>query len=133
LQTIIALSNECNIIGANPKQCEIYLSAQNGMFQCGGTRNQLIPIQYINDDFCDCSETGYDEPGTSACSNGRFYCRNLGYRGEYVFSSWVNDGICDCCDGSDEWNNKNVQCKNTCREKAEVELKKKNFEYKKKT
>jgi hypothetical protein len=22
---------------------------------------------------------------------------------EYVPSSYVNDGICDCCDGSDEW------------------------------
>lgn len=22
---------------------------------------------------------------------------------EFVLSSRVNDGICDCCDGSDEW------------------------------
>ena len=22
---------------------------------------------------------------------------------QFVYSSKVNDGICDCCDGSDEW------------------------------
>ena len=31
----------------------------------------------------------------------------------------VNDGICDCCDGSDEWNNKRVNCSNTCANEKE--------------
>jgi hypothetical protein len=26
----------------------------------------------------------------------------------------VNDGICDCCDGSDEFDNPNAQCPNIC-------------------
>lgn len=30
----------------------------------------------------------------------RFYCVGGGH---YLPSSRINDGICDCCDGSDEW------------------------------
>lgn len=30
-----------------------------------------------------------------------------------VFGSRVNDGVCDCCDGTDEWRG-NVQCTNSC-------------------
>ena len=32
-----------------------------------------------------------------------------------IFSSRVNDMICDCCDGSDEWAGY-VTCPNTCKE-----------------
>ncbi len=39
------------------------------------------------------------EIGTSACPDGRFWC--AGSR-SFVPSSMVDDGICDCCDGSDE-------------------------------
>lgn len=31
-----------------------------------------------------------------------------------MVSSRVNDGICDCCDGTDEWENNT--CQNTCDE-----------------
>ena len=48
-------------------------------------------------------QDGSDEPGTSACSNGSFYCPNRGFKPSNLASSRVNDGICDCCDGSDEW------------------------------
>lgn len=66
----------------------------------------------LNDDFCDCPD-GTDEPGTSACPRGKFYCRNAGHSPLSLFSSRVNDGICDCCDGSDEYDGK-AKCPNTC-------------------
>ncbi|XP_025110822.1 glucosidase 2 subunit beta-like isoform X1 [Pomacea canaliculata] len=83
------------------------------------TTGQVIPFEYINDNYCDCTD-GTDEPGTSACANGFFYCENKGFRGEYITSSRVNDGICDCCDGSDEYGTEefqeNIKCINTCNE-----------------
>lgn len=66
----------------------------------------------LNDNFCDCSD-GTDEPGTSACPAGKFYCRNAGSTPRFLFSSRVNDDICDCCDGSDEYYG-TVICPNTC-------------------
>ncbi|KAK7854175.1 glucosidase 2 subunit beta, partial [Quercus suber] len=66
----------------------------------------------VNDDFCDCAD-GTDEPGTSACQAGKFYCRNVGSKPQFIFSSRINDRFCDCCDGSDEHDG-SVHCTNTC-------------------
>ena len=52
--------------------------------------------------------------GTSACKNGKFFCANAGHRGQYLFASHVNDGVCDCCDGSDEYASGAAACPNTC-------------------
>ncbi|GFR67114.1 protein kinase C substrate 80K-H, partial [Elysia marginata] len=76
------------------------------------SNGKTIPMEHVNDDYCDC-EDGSDEPGTSACSNGLFYCENKPYKGTYMMSSRVNDGICDCCDGSDEYDG-TITCENTC-------------------
>jgi protein kinase C substrate 80K-H len=80
-----------------------YRPNERGNFMCFHTKEEL-DFSRVNDDFCDCVFDGSDEPGTSACQNGRFYCdtQNSGFP-EFVLSSRVNDGICDCCDGSDEW------------------------------
>jgi Glucosidase II beta subunit-like len=82
-------------------------------FKClnGG---ELMPITQVNDNFCDCPD-GSDEPGTctspifewlvwavvfdvppltAACANGRFYCINKGFKGEFIPSARVEDGIC---------------------------------------
>ena len=67
-------------------------------------------------------QDGSDEPGTSACSNGSFYCSNRGFKPSNLKSSRVNDGICDCCDGSDEWAMvAGSACKNNCDEMGAIE------------
>ncbi|KAJ3125459.1 hypothetical protein HK098_000273 [Nowakowskiella sp. JEL0407] len=60
---------------------------------------------------------GSDEPGTSACNNGLFFCLNKHHVPQYIPASKVNDGICDpeCCDGSDEYLG-SVKCPNKCKE-----------------
>eukprot|EP01038_Epipyxis_sp_PR26KG_P009870 gene9870-13277_t len=76
-------------------------------------------VDIQNDDFCDKSN-GEDEPRTSACSyiSGTSFTCNLGGLIEQTIpASRVSDGVCDCCDGSDEITYLNpsfVGCKNTC-------------------
>ena len=43
----------------------------------------------------------------------KFHCVNTGHAPKDIYSSRVNDKICDCCDGSDEWGTE-VNCPNTC-------------------
>ncbi|KAK2946620.1 putative Glucosidase 2 subunit beta [Blattamonas nauphoetae] len=95
-------------LGVHP---DLYGLYSNETFTClDGSKT--IPISRVNDDICDCAD-GSDEPGTSACQNGQFWClngdvygkkekhgdRSLGF---YISSSRVGDGIADCCDASDE-------------------------------
>ena len=70
-----------------------------------------------NDNYCDC---GDDEQQSNACSlyrGGRlFQCANLSFS-QSIFLSKVGDGVCDCCDGSDELHNAmHISCPNVCSE-----------------
>jgi len=106
---VISSIHATNVRGVFPSQIASY---QGQTFKClGGTKT--IPIEAVNDDYCDCQDSS-DEPGTSACPNGRYFCINAGHVAQSIFSSRVNDGICDCCDGSDEY--LSSICKNTCKE-----------------
>lgn len=96
-----------------PRSLEAVYAGSGGRFTCFDG-SATIDLARINDDFCDCRD-GSDEPGTSACPAGRFYCRNKGSRGKFVSSHLVNDGVCDCCDGSDEWASR-AGCVDRCQE-----------------
>ncbi|XP_061360355.1 glucosidase 2 subunit beta [Gastrolobium bilobum] len=96
-------------LGIAPEDDKYYKSSD--VIRCKDGSGKFTKAQ-LNDDFCDCHD-GTDEPGTSACPGGKFFCRNLGHVSVYLFSSRVNDGICDCCDGTDEYDGK-VKCPNTC-------------------
>ncbi|KAJ6961142.1 glucosidase 2 subunit beta-like isoform X1, partial [Populus alba x Populus x berolinensis] len=113
-----------------PPQEENYYKTSSPTIKCKDG-SATFTKAYLNDDFCDCPD-GTDEPGTSACPGGQFYCRNAGHDPVFLFSSRVNDGICDCCDGSDEYDGQ-VKCPNTCWEAGKVardKLKKKIATYK---
>eukprot|EP01113_Clastostelium_recurvatum_P023255 TRINITY_DN2778_c0_g1_i1.p1 TRINITY_DN2778_c0_g1~~TRINITY_DN2778_c0_g1_i1.p1 ORF type:complete len:433 (+),score=119.68 TRINITY_DN2778_c0_g1_i1:150-1448(+) len=117
-------------LGVSPADRSLYRSS-GSPFACRGNPQRTIPWARVNDDYCDCPEDGSDEPGTSACIKGKFYCSNKGYRGETITASKVNDGICDCCDGSDEYTR--GHCKNNCWEmgqqmRKDAEEEKKRYE-----
>lgn len=103
-----AASNSGIVVRGAPPE----LDTSAKQFACDGGR-VVLPWDRVNDDYCDCAD-GTDEPGTSACPNGKFYCANEGYRPLSIPSSFVNDAVCDCCDGSDEW--VLGSCVNTCEE-----------------
>lgn len=84
---------------------------------------------------------GSDEPGTSACAGFRsmqphnktesaettsteFSCQNSGFVSKKIPLSMVHDGVCDCCDGSDEAGEEeradSSACEYTCATKASL-------------
>ncbi|KAL7675848.1 hypothetical protein ACOME3_002112 [Neoechinorhynchus agilis] len=102
--------------GAHPLMLSFY-NPSDGKFFCRNGEGPF-PMSYINDDYCDCEADGSDEPGTSACRNAFLYCPNEGFIPQNVSSrltktNIIDDGICDCCDGSDE-PQKRIECNNTC-------------------
>jgi len=84
-----------------------------------------------NDDFCDDLTTGGDENNSAACSGLTkqrtfFQCLGSKYLKQRVPSSRVGDGVCDCCDGSDEFKStsgsgRSTICIDTCASQEEAE------------
>jgi protein kinase C substrate 80K-H len=94
-QQVQAVQSE-SVRGVAPENLPLYqVSSGQTTWKCRHS-NQHIPVAAINDDYCDC-EDGSDEPGTSACPNSTFYCKNTGHIPSYVLSSRVNDGVCGEC------------------------------------
>ncbi|KDQ06993.1 hypothetical protein BOTBODRAFT_167442 [Botryobasidium botryosum FD-172 SS1] len=101
-------------VGVDPQRASLYSPIPGtALWKCLDGSGE-IPFSAVNDDFCDCKD-GSDEPGTSACANGLFYCANEGHVSAKIRSSRVNDGLCEpeCCDGSDE---PSGVCPNICEE-----------------
>jgi hypothetical protein len=66
-------------------------------------------LAQVNDGYCDCEDSGADEPGTPACAffaaQVTFWCPGdaaQGVTGRRIPASRVADGVCDCCSGADE-------------------------------
>ena len=59
--------------GSRDKDIIRYFPNVRGKFTCFNSKEEIDYIK-VNDDYCDCPRDGSDEPGTSACSNGIFYC-----------------------------------------------------------
>lgn len=99
------------LIGVQPDRRNFYQLTNDQFFRCLDGSGS-IPLDFVNDDYCDCRDAS-DEPGTAACPHGRFFCHNEGFIHKIIPSAWVNDGQCDCCDASDE-HNSSATCENTC-------------------
>lgn len=87
-----------HVMGVDSGMQHHYVPDQSGQFTCllSGIK---VNFDLVNDDYCDCPQDGSDEPATGACAKSVFHCTTHGQ----ISASKVNDGICDCCDGSDEW------------------------------
>ena len=100
------------IMGVDDARLALYSAVAGGeVLICNHNATWVPPIR-VNDDYCDCGEDGLDEPSTSACSgvlfpkvevaSPGFWCENGGRASAFIPMSRVGDGVCDCCDGSDE-------------------------------
>ncbi|KAG0093243.1 hypothetical protein BGZ92_006736 [Podila epicladia] len=76
--------------GVAPSDLQRYVPNEKGQWTClDGSKT--ISFSAVNDDYCDCFD-GSDEPGTSACGNGFFYCANERHVPARIKTSRVNDG-----------------------------------------
>jgi len=101
-----------------------------------GDTETAIPEIWVNDGYCDCPFDGKDEPDTDACSGSLSWAGVNSIKSDpattepkYVCPqqpklilplSRLNDGICDCCDGSDEESGANP-CIDNCFEVLKVQ------------
>lgn len=104
-------------IGAPKKTWDLYkqnIDEASSTFTCFDG-SKTISLELFNDGFADCPDSS-DEPSTGIDPNSTFWCRNELVASTKIKGWSVGDGICDCCDGSDEFMNPRVNCPNTCGE-----------------
>jgi hypothetical protein len=83
------------IRGVSPSRQSLYSPIPHTSpprWKCLNSPKEIL-FEAINDNYCDC-EDGSDEPGTSACVGGAFWCANEGHVGAEIKSSRVGDGLC---------------------------------------
>jgi hypothetical protein len=102
-------------LGVHPSAYSAYeqaINVANNTFTCLDGSNVIL-YSRLNDNYIDCDDAS-DEPGTGVVDNSMFYCINE-YGTSIQIAGWsVGDGLCDCCDGSDEFFNPHVHCPNSC-------------------
>ena len=95
LAAFSASSKNKHLRGVDPSKISHY-EGKVDVFRCITNPKLEIPLDAVNDDFCDCPD-GSDEPGTAACSHlsgMKFYCKNKQSVSKSIHSSFVGDGIC---------------------------------------
>jgi hypothetical protein len=79
--------------------------------------SQTVAVSVRDDDFCDDVSDADEETTTSACSywtvkQRTFLCKRGSTKS--LFASRIADGVCDCCDGSDEAETGLAECPDVC-------------------
>lgn len=101
--------------GAPPnlwQQYEKSIDLNKNLFRCFDG-SSTINLSQFNNNIPDCKD-GSDEPGSSYESGTKFYCQNDGWISESLDKWKVDDGVCDCCDCSDESQAISSQFGNQC-------------------
>uniref|UniRef100_A0A0G4GRC3 Glucosidase 2 subunit beta n=1 Tax=Chromera velia CCMP2878 TaxID=1169474 RepID=A0A0G4GRC3_9ALVE len=128
--------------------CDDPLQIAGGASSAGcGPFTPTLPSSGLGDDFCDCASSKTDKGGPECSGVGEwfplifptgpervekektFFCKNELAQPKIIPIAFVRDGVCDCCDGTDETPLSSSTggapgvspCPNTCEEEGREE------------